>query len=126
SRRRDTGKICCESMGSMAEEAASNGKIGVLVQAEPGPGVLHLLTGVIAAHDGDISLVEIIENRPPEARIYFEIELGGAAEALIADLGKLAVVRIATRVQTLHKVYGKRIIIMGGGAQVGQVAIGAI
>jgi energy-converting hydrogenase B subunit Q len=105
---------------------ASNGRIGVLVQAEAGPGVLHLLTGVIASYDGDISLVEIIENRPPEARIYFEIEIAGAPEALIADLGKLAAVRSAVLVQTLQKIYGKRIIIMGGGAQVGQVAIGAI
>jgi hypothetical protein len=29
-------------------------------------------------------------------------------------------------VETLQKIYGKRIIIMGGGAQVGQVAIGAV
>jgi energy-converting hydrogenase B subunit Q len=29
-------------------------------------------------------------------------------------------------VQVLEKIYGKRIIIMGGGAQVGQVAIGAV
>jgi len=29
-------------------------------------------------------------------------------------------------VQSMQKIYGKRIIIMGGGAQVGQVAIGAI
>jgi energy-converting hydrogenase B subunit Q len=29
-------------------------------------------------------------------------------------------------VETFQKIYGKRIIIMGGGAQVGQVAIGAI
>jgi len=107
-------------------DTVSNGKTGVLVHAEPGPGVLHLLTGVIAAHDGNISLVEIIENRPPEARIYFEIELAGTAEALLTDLGKLAAVRRIVQVNTLHKVYGKRIIIMGGGAQVGQVAIGAI
>jgi len=36
------------------------------------------------------------------------------------------VVRKAEIVQTFHKVFGKRIIIVGGGAQVGQVAIGAI
>jgi energy-converting hydrogenase B subunit Q len=107
-------------------DAGSNGKIGVLVESEPGPGVLHLLAGTIASHDGDVSLVEIIENRPPEARIYFEIELAGSAEALLTDLGKLAVVRRAVQVETLDKIYGKRIIIMGGGAQVGQVAIGAI
>ena len=31
-----------------------------------------------------------------------------------------------TQVQSLQRIYGKRIIIMGGGAQVGQVALGAI
>ena len=30
------------------------------------------------------------------------------------------------QVNTFQKIYGKRVIIMGGGAQVGQVAIGAI
>ncbi len=109
----------------MAEPAANN-KIGVFVHAEAGPGVLHLLTGVIAAHQGDISLVEIIENRPPEARIYFEMNLPGVAADLLADLERLEVVRQALPVQTFQKIYGKRIIIMGGGAQVGQVAIGAI
>ena len=38
----------------------------------------------------------------------------------------LSIVRRVTRTNTLQKVYGKRLIIMGGGAQVGQVAIGAI
>ena len=38
----------------------------------------------------------------------------------------LPIVRKVDIVKTLQKVYGKRIIIVGGGAQVGQVAIGAI
>lgn len=109
----------------MAEQATP-GRIGVLVEAAPGPGVMHVLTGVMAAHDADITLVEIVENRPPQARIYFEMELAGDAAALLDDLHKLAVVRKASLLQTLQKIYGKRIIIMGGGAQVGQVAIGAI
>ena len=48
------------------------------------------------------------------------------ATILQADLEKLNSVRQVTLVKTLQKVYGKRIIIVGGGAQVGQVAIGAI
>jgi energy-converting hydrogenase B subunit Q len=36
------------------------------------------------------------------------------------------VVRHAEQVDTMEKIYGKRIIIVGGGAQVGQVALGAI
>src|SRR5579864_2375365 len=45
---------------------------------------------------------------------------------MVEDLGKLPVVRTAVQVDTMEKVYGKRIIIMGGGAQVAQVALGAI
>ena len=103
-----------------------NGTTGLMVRAEAGPGVLHELTGVIARHNGNITLVEIVESRPPEARIYFEIELPGDAAALLEDVARLAVVRQAIPLRTFQKIYGKRIIIIGGGAQVGQVAIGAI
>lgn len=101
-------------------------RIGLVVVAQSGLGVLHELTGVIAHHRGDIASVEIIEENPPESRIYFEIDLPIDASVLQADLAKLAIVREVKVVKTLQKIYGKRIIIVGGGAQVGQVAIGAI
>jgi energy-converting hydrogenase B subunit Q len=97
-------------------------RIGLEVETEPGTGVLHQLTGVIARHDGNIDSVEIIE----EVRLYFEIDLPGNEAQLLEDLRALPVVRRAQVVETLQKIYGKRIIIIGGGAQVGQVAIGAI
>src|SRR5260370_32154349 len=100
-------------------------KIGLVIHAEEGIGLLHRLTGVIMEHQGDITSVAIIDNRPPEARIYFEIELPSELAQLTADLKKLSVVHSVEVVQILEKIYGKRIIIMGGGAQVGQVAIGA-
>ena len=90
------------------------------------PGVLHQLTGVIVRHNGDIRSVSIIEDQPTGTRIYFELDVPGPVDALIQDLKGLEVVREVTRVQSLQKIYGKRIIIMGGGAQVGQVALGAI
>jgi energy-converting hydrogenase B subunit Q len=98
---------------------------GIVVVARSGPGVLHELTGVIARHNGDIASVSIIEEQP-ESRIYFEINLPESPEILQADLVNLPIVRQVDVVKTLQKVYGKRIIIVGGGAQVGQVAIGAI
>jgi energy-converting hydrogenase B subunit Q len=104
----------------------ANDNIGLLIHADSGLGVLHELTGVIARHKGDITSVEIIEQRPAEARIYFEIALPGSVEELAGDLRALTIVRKAEAVETLQKIYGKRIIIMGGGAQVGQVAIGAV
>jgi energy-converting hydrogenase B subunit Q len=101
-------------------------QIGLLVVANSGLGVLHELTGVIAAHQGDITSVEILEERAPIARIYFEIDLPDDAGRLKTDLQKLPIVREVSAVKTMRKIYGKRIIIVGGGAQVGQVAIGAI
>jgi len=70
--------------------------------------------------------VEILGNWPEEARTYFEIHLAGSPDALLEDLRQLPIVRSVDVVKTLQTLYGKRIIIMGGGAQVGQVAIGAV
>jgi energy-converting hydrogenase B subunit Q len=95
---------------------------GLVIYSEPGPGVLYQLAGVIARYHGDITLVEIVN---PQAT-YFEIELPGDTASLIADLRALPIVRDIAQVNTLQKIYGKRVIIMGGGAQVAQVALGAI
>jgi len=103
-----------------------NQNIGLMVHADSRLGALHELTGVIARHQGDINSVEIVEQRAGEARIYFEIALPGDAESMAAELRALPVVRKTEVVETMQKIYGKRVIIMGGGAQVGQVAIGAV
>ena len=101
-------------------------KIGIEISAGSGPGVLHELTGVIARHQGNIVSVEIMEEKESHTRIYFEIEAPGDPAALVESLADLPVVGKAARVDTMDKIYGKRIIIVGGGAQVGQVALGAI
>jgi len=101
-------------------------KVGIHVRVRSELGVLHQLTGVIAEHQGNISSVGIIDDSAPEARLYFEIDLPGSPQALLEGLRALSVVHEAEVVNTLQKIYGKRIIVMGGGAQVGQVAIGAI
>ena len=101
-------------------------RYGLFIEAREGKGVLHQLTGVIARHEGDISSVAIVERGEAEVTIDFEIVLPGDVEALQHDLEALPIVRKALVMHSLQKIYGKRIIVMGGGAQVGQVAIGAI
>jgi energy-converting hydrogenase B subunit Q len=103
-----------------------NQTIGLVVHAVGTTGVLHQLAGVIAEHDGDITSIAILANRPEEARTYFEVMLPGSVDPMIAGLRALSIVRDVEIVKTLQTIYGKRIIIMGGGAQVGQVAIGAV
>jgi energy-converting hydrogenase B subunit Q len=110
----------------VTEEDAHSESIGLVVRADPGPGILHQLTGVIARRQGDITSVEIIEQGLAESRIYFEIRLPAGVAELTEDLRRLPIVRAVEAVSSLETIYGKRIIIMGGGAQVGQVAIGAV
>jgi energy-converting hydrogenase B subunit Q len=101
-------------------------RFGVVVRTDSGPGVLHLLSGAIARRQGNITSVDIIGETEGEARVSFELEAPGDPREVVAELEALPVVREARLVKTLQTIYGKRIIIMGGGAQVGQVAIGAV
>jgi energy-converting hydrogenase B subunit Q len=100
-------------------------KSGVLIHAHSGLGILHSLTGVIARHLGDIVSIAILEQTDSDARVYFEI-LAPAIDPMLDELGQLPIVKKVEVVKSFDRIYGKRIIIMGGGAQVGQVAIGAI
>ena len=105
----------------------ANPKIGIEILSASGPGILHATTGVIARHNGNITSVEIIEDGESGTdHVYFEIEAPGDPGPMIEDLRQLPIVRHADQVETMEKIYGKRIIIVGGGAQVGQVALGAI
>jgi len=51
-------------------------RIGIEVGADPGPGILHQLTGVIAREQGNILSVEIVEEKSPVTFTYFEIPNG--------------------------------------------------
>jgi energy-converting hydrogenase B subunit Q len=84
-----------------------------------------MLSGVIAKHLGDIVSIAILEQTGSDAHVYFEI-LAPSLAPMLEELSALPIVRKVELVKSLERIYGKRIIIMGGGAQVGQVAIGAI
>jgi energy-converting hydrogenase B subunit Q len=88
-------------------------------------GALHQMTGVIQKHRGNIASVDILEHGERHA-VFFEIEGLDDANALERELLQLDCVDKVERVPSMLQVYGKRIIVVGGGAQVGQVAIGAI
>lgn len=98
---------------------------GLLIDAAAGPGILHALTGAIAEYAGDIGACSIIENTAAGALIYFEIATI-EWDAMLAAVRALPVVRRAEMVKSMQQIFGKRVIVMGGGAQVGMVAMGAI
>jgi energy-converting hydrogenase B subunit Q len=98
----------------------------LLVNVEDQIGVLSRLTKVIADHQANISYIDIIERGGAIASVYFELQNVRNLKSLVQDLKNLSVVKAIEQPELFRKIYGKRIIIMGGGAQVGQVAVGAI
>jgi energy-converting hydrogenase B subunit Q len=72
-----------------------------------------------------LATVRPIVGDPPLVEIELEVE-GVTEDALVAALEALEDVRAIHRTQALGTVFGKRIIVVGGGAQVAQVALGAV
>ncbi|MBI4894064.1 MAG: DUF5612 domain-containing protein [Acidobacteria bacterium] len=102
-------------------------RIGIVIEIQDAPGVLHSLTGIIARHGANITSVEMLGGlEAGVSRLYFELDPAAPPDSLLAELAAAPSVRGVAQEPSLQKIYGKRIIIMGGGAQVGQVAIGAI
>jgi len=102
--------------------------LALMIRTPDEPGVLYALTKVILDHKANITYVDIAERREGDSTIYFELEdvHGDAAKALVGDLEALPIVRAVEQAPSFQKVYGKRIIVIGGGAQVGQVVVGAV
>ncbi len=110
------------------EPDVSTAPLALVVRSLEKPGVLHALTSVILEHGANIAYVDIAERREEGSTVYFELEgvTEEAAEVLIRDLEALPIVRGVERAPSFAKIYGKRIIVVGGGAQVGQVVVGAV
>jgi energy-converting hydrogenase B subunit Q len=72
-----------------------------------------------------LATVRPIAGDPPLVEIELEVE-GVTEDALVAALDALEDVRAIHRTQALSTIFGKRIIVVGGGAQVAQVALGAV
>ena len=95
------------------------------VTVEDRPGMLFRVTEVLTDNAADIRDVDIL-HRSTGTELFFECELPGPVDAVLERLQRVAGVRSASSAPSMHAIYGKRIVIMGGGAQVGQVALGAI
>lgn len=100
--------------------------LAISIETVRGKGILHELTGVILRHGGDITSVAILDSGQEIETVAFEVADLRDNVGLIADLRALEMVRGVAESRGLKRVFGKRIIIIGGGAQVGQVAVGAV
>jgi energy-converting hydrogenase B subunit Q len=98
----------------------------VVASAVDRPGLLFQLTKVFADHAANITSVDI-HTGLDRSEIHFEFTVDDEAmESVVSDLRAIPGVTGVDETPTFTKIYGKRIVVMGGGAQVGFVAMGAI
>ena len=100
--------------------------------AENRQGVLRDIATVVAEHEANIVMInqEVFDSGPYTgmAELYFEYdsEEGSDHEQLIEDLSRIPSIRDVKTYQPFGHIFGSRVIIIGGGAQVAQVALGAV
>jgi energy-converting hydrogenase B subunit Q len=100
-------------------------QLAMLVEGGDRKGLLHDMTAAILRHGGDIVSVEIVE-RGVRSAVYWELDAVADPESLEAAFLAIDVVTSIRRLPSMFQVYGKRIIVVGAGSQVGHVALGAI
>lgn len=89
------------------------------------PGVLSALTEVMFRHAANINEISTMRAQEGKSGTYLEVTGAFDREALLRDLRALPDVDL-TEIPSFRAIFGKRVIVIGGGAQVGMVAQGAI
>lgn len=99
--------------------------IGITVFGRDRKGLLRDISTIIAAHDANIRYIQqfLLDG---EVQIYFELEEVKDLEKLGLDLKKVEDVISIETYRPFEQIYGKRVIVIGGGAQVAQVVLGAV
>lgn len=96
------------------------------IKSDEKKGVLDDITDVITDHGANISYVHLFVEKNNMGSINLELEHVEDIDELIEDLTNIEEVKSVELHGSQFDIWGKRIIIVGGGAQVSQVATGAI
>ena len=100
--------------------------IAITIKTIEKKGVLDEITKIISYYGANISYTHLFIEKNNLGSISLELENIDKINDLIDDIKNLKSVKSVEKHGSLNDIYGKRIIIFGGGAQVSQVAMGAI
>ncbi|MDD1758086.1 MAG: DUF5612 domain-containing protein, partial [Methanotrichaceae archaeon] len=92
------------------------------------PGMLRDIAGVVAKKGSNIVYTQqfILERGVNRGKSSVYMEIDGRTDGVVEDLQTMENVFEVTIHHPFEEIYGARVIIMGGGAQVAQVAVGAV
>lgn len=102
----------------------------IRIIAENRKGVLRDISTILVRHDANVIMIhqEIFDSGHFKglAELYLEYENGVDSDLMTQELLMLPAVREVKPHEPFSHIYGTRVIIIGGGAQVAQVALGAV
>jgi energy-converting hydrogenase B subunit Q len=107
-----------------AQEESSGFLLEIL--AEDRIGLLADITAVISAQNGNLVYFQSWVEHTGLTHIIIQIDKEEIKESILENINKTTSVKGVYTRPTSRKTWGKRIIVIGGGAQVAQVASGAI
>ena len=93
------------------------------IRADDRPGLLRDLAGVVASRNANIEQIHHLGGT--ETTMHLEVQ-GDGVEGIAAEFSLVAGVREVAESPAAASVFGKRVIVIGGGAQVAQVVLGAV
>ena len=114
--------------GATTRPAGSPAAVAVRLELVDRPDAIPAIAVAIASAGGTVrtlSTVRRVDADPPGAVLEIEVE-GLSEKSLVALVDAIPDVRAERLTKSLDKVFGKRVIVVGGGAQVAQVALGAV
>ena len=106
--------------------------VAIRVIHEDRPGALPAILAVVAAAGGTVRTMSTVRRLAADGdgsspAVETEIEIEGLDEAAVDGVMAGAPgVRERHATRTLDRIFGKRVIVVGGGAQIAQVALGAV
>jgi energy-converting hydrogenase B subunit Q len=91
-------------------------------------GMLRDIAAVVAKNGGNIVYTQqfVLERGVNQGKALVYMEIDGEVEAMVEELQSMDSIFEVTVHQPFEKIYGSRVIIIGGGAQVAQAAVGAV
>lgn len=72
-----------------------------------------------------VATIRALDTKPPQTEVELEVD-GLTPDELLDALEGMPEIQAIRRTRALGSIFGKRVIVVGGGAQVAQVALGAV
>jgi energy-converting hydrogenase B subunit Q len=108
--------------------------VAVRLEVVDDPGAIAVIAGAVGEAGGRVRTLSTVRRAgragvEPDAPATVEVELeveDADEDAIVAALEGVREIVVLRKTRPMGKIFGKRIIVVGGGAQVAQVALGAV